>query len=207
MLYLIISLFKGFYGFPLSRIHTAYRILPFLMQACRFVPYIFTFLERKPRMVPMCIWNFVLQGLALIQGQIYNPVRHPEFGLMHFFPVPGILLIPLFFTKHSKGVWRAIGTGLLQRCRAGEVKATARVEVTNMSSTFYDKQVLYIKKWKTTCFFLGALASEELWLVKKSWSISQWFVDLLLHAAKSCVFDLQDPNVKHVWPCLTGNPG
>ena len=40
-------------------------------QGCRFVPYAFS--ETKPQMVPMDL-NIGFQGLALIQGQIYNPV-------------------------------------------------------------------------------------------------------------------------------------
>ena len=39
-------------------------------QGCRFVPY--TFSETKPQMVPMGL-TIGFQGLALIQGQIYNP--------------------------------------------------------------------------------------------------------------------------------------
>ena len=39
-------------------------------QGCRFVPY--TFSETKPQMVPKDL-NIGFQGLALIQGQIYNP--------------------------------------------------------------------------------------------------------------------------------------
>ena len=40
-------------------------------QGCRFVPY--TFSETKPQMVPKDL-NIGFQGLALIQGQSYNPV-------------------------------------------------------------------------------------------------------------------------------------
>ena len=40
------------------------------IQGCRFVPY--TFSETKPQMVPTDL-NIGFQGLALIQGQIYNP--------------------------------------------------------------------------------------------------------------------------------------
>ena len=43
-----------------------------VQQGCRFVPY--TFSETKPQMVPMDL-NIGFQGLALIQGQIYNPVQ------------------------------------------------------------------------------------------------------------------------------------
>ena len=39
-------------------------------QGCRFVPY--TISETQPQMVPMDL-NIGFQGLALIQGQIYNP--------------------------------------------------------------------------------------------------------------------------------------
>ena len=39
-------------------------------QGCRFVPY--TFSETKPQMVPMDL-NVGFLGLALIQGQTYNP--------------------------------------------------------------------------------------------------------------------------------------
>ena len=42
-----------------------------VVQGCRFVPY--TFWEAKPQMVPRDL-NIGFQGLALIQGQIYNPV-------------------------------------------------------------------------------------------------------------------------------------
>ena len=40
------------------------------IQGCRFVPY--TFSETKPQMAPRDL-NLGFQGLALIQGQIYNP--------------------------------------------------------------------------------------------------------------------------------------
>ena len=39
-------------------------------QGCRFVPY--TFSQTKPQMVPTDL-NIGFAGLALIQGQIYNP--------------------------------------------------------------------------------------------------------------------------------------
>ena len=42
-----------------------------LLRGCRFVPS--TFSETKPQMVPRDL-NIGFQGLALIQGQIYNPV-------------------------------------------------------------------------------------------------------------------------------------
>ena len=42
-----------------------------IYQGCRFVPYGFS--ETKPRMVPTDL-NIGFQGLALIQGQIFNPV-------------------------------------------------------------------------------------------------------------------------------------
>ena len=42
-----------------------------LLRGCRFVPS--TFSETKPQMVPKD-QNIGFQGLALIQGQIYNPV-------------------------------------------------------------------------------------------------------------------------------------
>ena len=50
-----------------------------LCQGCKFVPY--TFSETKPQMVPMDL-NIGFQGLALIQGQIYNPVCDYREGQM-----------------------------------------------------------------------------------------------------------------------------
>ena len=42
-----------------------------VIRGCRFVPY--PVLETKPQMVPRDL-NIGFQGLALIQGQVYNPV-------------------------------------------------------------------------------------------------------------------------------------
>ena len=55
-------------------------------QACRFVSY--TFSETKPQIQPTDL-DIALQGLALIQGQIYNPdyvlflVSHILFKVSH----------------------------------------------------------------------------------------------------------------------------
>ena len=49
-------------------------------QGCRFVPY--TFSETKPQTVPMDL-NIGFQGLALIQGHVYNP--EGEIFAMPFF--------------------------------------------------------------------------------------------------------------------------
>ena len=49
-------------------------------QGCRFVPY--TFSETKPQTVPMDL-NIGFQGLALIQGHVYNP--EGEIFAMSFF--------------------------------------------------------------------------------------------------------------------------
>ncbi len=49
-------------------------------QGCKFVPY--TFSETKPQMVPMDL-NIGFQGLALIQGQIYNPVKWLKMKVQH----------------------------------------------------------------------------------------------------------------------------
>ena len=68
-LYLVIRLLKGFYGFPLNRIHRAYRIPPFLRRGCRFVPYIYIYIFGKKAMDGTYVYLFVFQGLALIQGQ------------------------------------------------------------------------------------------------------------------------------------------
>ena len=46
-------------------------------QGCRFVPY--TSSETKPQMVPVDL-NIGFQGLALIQGQIYNRESMVVFG-------------------------------------------------------------------------------------------------------------------------------
>ena len=64
-------------------------------QGCRFVPY--TFPETKPQMVPkdLCIG---FQGLALIQGQIYNPV----------IPLCSPMLLDNACWKRSPSTWRNI---------------------------------------------------------------------------------------------------
>ena len=56
--------------FQSTRIVTVYYERSTVCRGCRFGP--FTFSETKPQMVPMDL-NIGFQGLALIQGQIYNP--------------------------------------------------------------------------------------------------------------------------------------
>ena len=54
-----------------------------IWQGCRFVPY--TSSETKPQMVPMDL-HIGFQGLALIQGQIYNPGWENVFLVYLFHP-------------------------------------------------------------------------------------------------------------------------
>ena len=71
-----------------------------LVQGCRFVVY--TCPETKPQMVPTGI-DIGLEGLALIQGQICNPV---------------VLLIHVFVPSDLKKIYRSI---FLQRYNGNEI--------------------------------------------------------------------------------------